>query len=257
MSEAFDLHRDHGLELHNEGRFEDALVEWQIARDLRPEDAWLRRSIGWVQSHLGQKEAAIAEFREAIRLQPDYEDAHQSLVHALFKTGHSDKALAAVRQALLVCPASSGLYRYLGVLLRDEANKTKDKLGWVAAVAAFQQSINLDPTHCGTLHSLGILHWKLGKKREAVAALKAAVGVEPNNVEAHMELVNYQVRTGDLRGAMHQFRTLCDLAETEEGKLYFDDPARCRSCYAFLLSLSAGIAAVFVGAWIWNRRRGR
>lgn len=254
MSEAFDLHWDRGWEFYKAGKFEEALTEWREASKLDPNDALTRRNIGTMLSQLGQKEAAIMKFREAVRLQPDYEDAHQSLVHGLMKTDRSAEALAAVHEALVACPDSSTLYSYLGSILRVEANKTKDNLGWEAAAAAFQQATNLDPTSSNALHSLGVLNWKLGKKREAVTASKAAVALDPNNLKALDQLGRYQARTGNLLGV---FRTVCaivGLPETEEKQQYVADTD---SQQIVVLLVGAGLAAVLVGAvvWKWQRRR--
>ena len=254
MSEEFERHRQRGFEFIQAGRLEEALAELWAGRDLSPEDAWTRRSLGEVLSRLGQKEAAIAEFQEVIRLQPDYEDAHHSLVHALLKAERFVEALAVVRQALLVCPNSASLHSYFGYLLGIEANKTKDKLGLEASAAAFQKAIDIDPANSSVLRLRGTLSWKRGRKHEAVAAFKAAVAVDPSNLEAILQLGKAQARTGDLRGMVQAIHAILDLPETNEKKQYLAD--RDRSATQFLL-VSAGLASLLVGVWIWNRRRGK
>ena len=255
MSGAFDLYRQRGFEFIQSGRLEEAITELQAARSLNPEDAWTRRSLGAALSQTGQKEPAMTEFREAIRLQPNDEEIQQNLVHSLIKADRSAEALAAVQEALVSCANSAVLYRYLGGILRVEANKTKDRTGWLAAAAAFQQAISIDPNNSNALHSLGVLNWKTGKKREAVTALKAAVAVDPNNLEVLNALGTCQLRTGNLRGAVQTIRAMSNCPDSEALQQYLADPGRTRKRCQFLLSLGAGLAVILAGVWIWRRQK--
>ena len=182
MSEASDLHRSRGWEFYNTGKFEEALAEWQDASRLDPDDSYVRSSI----------------------------------VDALAQLGRSEEALTAVRAAIQIAPEDAGLYNYLGYYLKVQARKAKDRHGYEAAMAAFQQAIDIDGSNSYALHSLGALNWRLGRKREAVAALMAAVAVDPNNLEALRDLGTLQVHMGNLRGAVRTIQAIYNLPETEE-----------------------------------------
>ena len=251
MPEAFNQHRERGFELVQEGRLEEAIIELRAARNLNPEDAWTRRSLGGVLSQTGQNEAAIAEYRESVRLQPDDEESHQHLVFWLIKAGRSSDAFAAVRKALVLCTSSPCLYSYFGYLLGMEADKTKDTLGWEAAAAAFQRCIEIDPADFTALHSLGVLYWRLQKKQEAIATLKAAAAVNPSNLKTLDQLGRYQAQTENFLGAFQTIRAIIKLPESEELQQYFAESNHYRTSVLFA---GACTAAVLAGVWIWRRR---
>ena len=88
------------------------------------------------------------------------------------------------------------------------------------------------------------MNWRLGRKREAVAALKAAVATNPNNLEAQVELGSYQVCTGDFQGAVQTIRAIGILSSSEEVREYFADKDRNRHRDIFLLPLGTGLSAM-------------
>ncbi len=207
---------------------------------------------------------AAAEWQEAIRLKPDSDTTYINLAYALSAGGSSyfPEALVAVRTAIRLNSDNvsldkhnASLYRYLGYNLFTKADESKDKAGWEEAFIAFQRSIDLDPTNKTARHSLGVLHWRLGRKREAVAALKAAVAVNPNDLELLNELGKRQARMGNLRGAIQTIRAINVLPESEEVRRYFANLDQCRKRCQFLLSLGAGLAIMLAGVRIWYRRR--
>lgn len=228
MSEVFDLHRERGEAFYKAHQFTEAAAEWQ----------------------------------EAVQLKPDSDTTYISLAYALSAEGYSPEALAAVQAALRLNSDNASLhkynaslYRYLGYHLVMKADASKDKAGWEEAVAAFQRCTDLDPTNATAWHSLGVLHWRLGKKREAVAALKAAVAVNPNSLEVLNELGKRQARMGNLRGAVQTIRAINVLPDSEKVRQHFADLDRCRKRCQFLLSLGAGLAVILAGVWIWRRQK--
>ena len=228
MSEAFDLHWDRGVELFKEGKKAEASTEW----------------------------------REASRRATNDAQASASLAHALSILGYSVEALAAVRAAIRFSPTDASLYSQLGYHLGVEADKTKNKPGWEAAGAAFQQAIDIGPTDSHGLHSLGVLKWRLGKKREAIAALKAAVAIDPNNAAAHLQLWEYQGRRWDIPGMVRTINAMNQLPASEEMEQHYAQMSReWPRVRGILLTgavlLGVGIATLLI--WmllIWRRRRG-
>ena len=262
MSEAFDLHWDRAFELHDEGKFGQAIAEWREASRLDPEDGYVLDNIGVALWELGQREAAIAEWREAIRLEPDYGSPHENLATALSAPGYSPEALAAVRAAVQVCPNNADLYRLLGYHLVAEAgegDKRGAEAGYEAAGAAFQQALDLDPASLYALIGLGRIQWRLGKKEEAIETLKATVAADPSDAEAHLALWDCQGsafwqcrgRIGHLRGMIQTIEAMDKLPPSEEMRQYYARLNRVRRRVELVLFTGLGIA-VFL---IWMRRK--
>jgi tetratricopeptide (TPR) repeat protein len=182
-------------------------------------------------------------------------DLHRDRGWEFYDSGKFEEAIAEWRTALHLNPHNANLYEWLGHCLKVGADKVQDKDGWEAAAAAFQQAINIDPASSYAHHSLGALNWQLGKKQEAISALKAAVVADPNDLEAWVELVRGQARRGDFRGMTQTIHAIDRLPESEERDQYYADVNRSWKRIQFGLLIGAGLAATLVGVLIWNRRR--
>jgi tetratricopeptide (TPR) repeat protein len=181
-------------------------------------------------------------------------DLHRDRGWEFYDSGKFEEAIAEWRTALHLNPHNANLYEWLGHCLKVGADKVQDKDGWEAAAAAFQQAINIDPASSYAHHSLGALNWQLGKKQEAISALKAAVVADPNNLEAWVQIGTGQVRKGDFRGAIQTSYAVSRLAETEEVKHFLAENDSFIKRVEFSLLIGAGLAATLVGVLIWNRR---
>ncbi len=256
MCSLFHRYRSRGWELFNEGKFEEAVREWRVAADLDPEDGYILSSIGQALSKLGHMEAAFGEWQKAIGLEPDYEVPYIYLADALLEAGYVSKALAAIRIAIRLCPASANLYIRLGHYLATQADENKDKAGWEAAAAAFQQAIDIEPENSYARQYLARTQWARGRKREAIKTLKYAVQVNLNDAEAYILLWNYQSKAMQFRGMVQTTYAMDKLPESEALNEHYADIDNLWPQTQRTLLLIVGVVAVLAGALIWNQRRG-
>ena len=257
MCSLFHLHRKRGWKLYHKDKFEEAIAQWRVAAELDPEDGYVLSSIGQALSEMGRKDEAIAEWRQAVRLEPDYDKPHVRLAYALSAKGYSLEALAAVQAAIHLKFDDVNLYNFLSYHLMVQAEETGDKADWEKAIVPLKQSIALDPTDAYAGQHLAQIQWFLGEKREAVATMNAVISADPNNFEVHKQLGGYQVGTGDIQGAIRTVQAMYALPENEEVKQYLDNNDRIAKRVVVSFYVSAGLTAVLVGVWIWNRRRGK
>ena len=255
MSEAFDLHWDRGWEFYEAEKFEEAIAEWQLARELDPEDGYVLNNIGRALSRLGRKEEAITQWRKAVQLEPDYDSLHVNLAYALTHQGFSLEALAAVQAAIRLKSDDAHLYNHLGFHLLVQADQNKDKDGWAAAGAAFQQALDIDSTNSYAHQYLARTQWARGKKREAIKTLKHAVQVDPNDAKAYIQLWNYQSRAWNFWGMIQTTYAIEKLPDSEALNEHYADINNLWPQTQRTLLLIVGLVAVLVGVWIWNRRR--
>jgi tetratricopeptide (TPR) repeat protein len=89
-------------------RYQEALGHIQRALDLRPNDAYILDSMGWVQYRLGNYPAAVTYLRRAVELQQDPEVAAH-LGEVLWMSGDKDQALKVWEEALKEHPDSQPL----------------------------------------------------------------------------------------------------------------------------------------------------
>ena len=81
MSEAFDLHWSQGQKLYDDGKFAEAVTEWQEAMRLEPnfEGSFAYRSLANTQMRMRKKQEAIATLKAAIVANPNDAEAYLQL----------------------------------------------------------------------------------------------------------------------------------------------------------------------------------
>lgn len=75
-------------------RFDDAIREVLIARDLDPLSLVVSTNVGWVYYRARRNDEAIAEFSRGLKLDPTYLQAHQRLAGSLVLAGRHAEAIA-------------------------------------------------------------------------------------------------------------------------------------------------------------------
>ena len=257
MCSLFHMYRSRGWEFFHEGKFEEAIAQWRVAADLDPEDGYVLSSIGLALSEMGQQEAAITEWRQAVRLEPNYDKPHIRLAYALSARGYSLEALAAVQAAIRLKSDDVNLYNFFSYHLMTQAEETGNKADWEKAVEPLQQSIALDPTDSYASRHLAGIQWFSGRKREAIATLKAAVAVIPNSIETYFQLQEYQAQSGQFRDMMQTINAMNELPDPEEkiAHYYSDLQGRLWLKFRHTLLMSTILSTVLIGVLVWNRRR--
>ena len=256
MCSLFHLCRSRGWELYHEGKREEAIAEWRVAADLDPEDGYILTSIGQALSELGRQEEAFSEWWKAIHLEPKYDVPYIYLADALFGSGYTFKALTTIRTALHRCPASAHLHIRLGHYLMEQADKTSDRNGWQAAGTAFQQALDIEPANTYAFRHLAKVLWLTEQKHKAIETLKAAIMVNPDNAEAHVQLWNYQAGVRDFWGMIRTGRAIDGLPDSEARDQHYAQTNKLAAKGGKDLLAGMVFVGIVVGSWIWYRRRG-
>ena len=89
----------HGIQLREEGDFEEALVAFERAILLVPENGSARVNQGFVLNELGRHEEALGALDRAVALAPDNGAAHNNRGSALNDLGRHEEALSALDRA--------------------------------------------------------------------------------------------------------------------------------------------------------------
>ncbi|MGD1087148.1 MAG: tetratricopeptide repeat protein [Verrucomicrobiota bacterium] len=97
---------DLGVALEQQGKLNDALVEYRAAAKLTPGRYQIHNNLGNLLDNLGQPDAALAEYRTAIRLNPRVPVLHDSLGVVLIELGRFNEAMAEFSNAAQLDPAS-------------------------------------------------------------------------------------------------------------------------------------------------------
>ncbi len=192
-------HLDRGVDLHEQGKVDEAIAEYRTAIGLKPDDAEAHYNLGEALTMQGKLDEAIAEYRAAIRLKPGDAWGQVALGAALGKQGKLDEEIAEYRTAIRLWP-DSGLARFS----LAEALQGQGKLE--EAVAEFRTLIRLQP-HVADFHGcLGSALEEQGKRDEAIAEYRAAIRLEPDGADAHYYLGHDLHAQGKLEEAIAEFR---------------------------------------------------
>ncbi|MBM4273629.1 MAG: tetratricopeptide repeat protein [Deltaproteobacteria bacterium] len=88
-----------GLELCNDGKFDQAIKEFDVALKLKPNDAAIITYRGVAKYAKGQNDAALQDFEQAIKLDPKHGKAYYQRGMIYEKQENYEKAIADIKQA--------------------------------------------------------------------------------------------------------------------------------------------------------------
>ncbi len=103
-------HCKSGAELQEQGRFEEAIAEFNEAIRINPKLEWAYVSRAFSYSEMGQYDRALQDCDQAIRLDPELENAYILRASAYSEMGEFDKALQDFDQAIRLDPQSVDTY---------------------------------------------------------------------------------------------------------------------------------------------------
>jgi Flp pilus assembly protein TadD len=201
----------------------------RIAVALNPDDALSHSVLGTILARLGALEEAEKELREACRIDPAkgsvlgmvlrvagrYDESvavlydaaphhqddpvlHRDLGMSLLASGNTGEAVAELRRAVRFDPSDSVTHYLLGQALAQTGR-------FSSAEASLRRSLDIkrDAT---VLALLGAVVGSSGRLSEAEEMCREAVGLDPDNAEAHFHLGTVLGMTGRHADAEAEFR---------------------------------------------------
>lgn len=139
-----------------------------------------------VQHHqAGRLAEAEGIYRQIIAAAPDFADAWQLLGALALQVGQPQPALELIDKAISLTPAGSACLADYQVN-RGEALRSLGRRD--EAIAALRAAIAINPDHVAGHNNLGIVLHDLGRHREAVTVLERAIALRPEHVQAQNNL---------------------------------------------------------------------
>jgi len=170
-----------GLQLHQQGRIDDAIAAFRKAIAVNPNHPLAYGNLGAILNDRGQSEESVALCQKAVALDPSLSLAHNNLGLALTKLKRPEEAIAAFSRAVAAEPANTGAMNNMTTPLLE--------LGRLAeAEAATRKAIALNPGHAKSYSNLGTVLEAAGRMEEAAAAYRQAVALAPDLAPAHKYL---------------------------------------------------------------------
>ncbi|HTW35512.1 MAG TPA: tetratricopeptide repeat protein [Rhizomicrobium sp.] len=163
--------------LERMGHIHKALVTYERAYELDPEDPDLLINLGLTAWSLKMQDAAVAMFRRYIALRPDSPLGYNNLGTIQCEMGDPAAAIATLRTALLRMPAEPVLWNALATVLAESGRSEE-------AIVFYEEAIRLAPGFPRAYHNLGFAYSHLGRLDEALVAYDNALAraVDPKEI---------------------------------------------------------------------------
>jgi len=162
---------------------------WQDTLRKNPNSSLAHNNWGIILAKNNKPTKAITEFEQAIKNNPDDEEAYYNLGVVLAGQNDLSGAASALQHAiniykkelpptykieghLMVDTAFSRAYNHLGIVLAEENTPSK-------AIAAFKQSIKIDPDNAEACNNLGTAWAQQGNSLGAIVEFKEALKINP------------------------------------------------------------------------------
>ncbi len=191
-----------------------------------PEHTVALRQLAAIEVNNGEPAAALEYFERARQVQPPDADIYHGIATALRLMGHNAEAELALKTALRIDPSHSPSLYDFAVMLQQRGDLaaasaiyldlaaqgaarfdatfnrgvTLYRMGnLLAAERWFHAAAQIDPTSPKPVINLGMIYRNWGFVKEAVACQENAVALAPTNAEAHWNLANALLVSGDFK----------------------------------------------------------
>jgi len=200
---------------------EEAIRQYKVLRQERPEDSWIRTALAHLHYRAGQYDQAVEEFECAIAMEPENWALMNDEVEALAADGNIREAIERLHKLIEEQGPFADLHARLADLYSqagdDEAAlnhyrtalelqpgylEAKVKLGthhlvfgrWEEAAEAFCEAAELNEKVLVNYVGMGVAQAAAGRRAEAMNSFDLAAAVEPNSTLLVSEMARLQLK---------------------------------------------------------------
>ncbi|MFQ5904632.1 MAG: tetratricopeptide repeat protein, partial [Candidatus Binatia bacterium] len=201
------------------GSDRQALMQYQAASDLAPEDPSIHYHLAHLWLALGDEEQARLHYQKARQLDPTYLTAYNNFGPAYEFLGQWEKAKAEYERILRLDPHDRHAYTGIGRIFISEQK-------WHEAIECFHKAVNLGEKNPDVHYYLGCAYAKLQKWDEALAQFQVLLSSKPLHVRGYFWLGHIYFETNRWEEAMQAYKTCLrlgfgpPLVHWRLGKLY-------------------------------------
>ncbi len=188
-----------GNALLDEGKVDEAIVHFENARQIKPDDPKAAFNLGNALIQKGRLNDGIENLAQALQFKPDYVEAHINLASALLKVNRVDDAIDHYQKALQIEPGQATAWNDLGYALLQKGKVNE-------AISCLQKSTQLDSKQPVTWNNLGNAVIQQGNVDGAIADYHTALELKTDYPEANYNFGNALVQKGKMDEAVSHFR---------------------------------------------------
>lgn len=239
-----------GMGYGKRGAYGRAVGEYEAALEVNPDNSLTHNLLGYAYYQQHEYDNAIACFMTSIELDEDFADPYFNLSAALWAIGEFDASANALETAIELNPAMRSrahrdpayapIRRHLEVDSSERTGLTKNEQEWInrgvmaaqngdldAALEAYDKALEENSSNASVHNWRGYALFRMERFDAAVASLREAVRLAPENAEHHYNLAVALCAAGD-HGAASQAMTAAFEIDPEYEVLARQDPnTRC------------------------------
>ncbi|MCJ7564765.1 MAG: tetratricopeptide repeat protein [Candidatus Aminicenantes bacterium] len=159
----------------------DALEHFRRVAELAPHSVLGYSGMGFIQPRLGDADGAIDSCLRALAIDPTKVEIENTLAMAFVTKGRPDQAEARFKKAIEIQPHYVAAYTNLATLYA-KSNRLKD------AAEICRQGIKVEPDSVDLRMTLADSLNQMGQRDEAIAELKEAQRLDPQNAAVNQKL---------------------------------------------------------------------
>jgi tetratricopeptide (TPR) repeat protein len=144
---------------------------------------------------------AIVEYGKAIELQPSNLEARKSLISELVFKGRFSEARDQLREIVKLDPGDASAHLALA-----RADLHQDGGDLKEAIAELRAALGIEPGNSGAWNDLGEAQGRAEKYDDSAAAYREGLKLQPDDDSAHFSLGEVLKRAGKLDEAVEQYR---------------------------------------------------
>ena len=164
------------ITLEKLGHLHKALVTYEKAFQIDPDDLDLVLNLGLTAWNSGNMTGAERMFRLYIERRPDSPEGYNNLASVMRDRGDIDEAIEAIRGAIYRIPNQPMLWNTLATILSEDGRVEE-------GLVFYEEALRLDPNFARVWHNLGYSYVHLGRYDESLSAYNSALALSGNHHE--------------------------------------------------------------------------
>jgi tetratricopeptide (TPR) repeat protein len=170
-----DRYYEKGLKLFDEGRYQEAVQEFNRDIELNPDSAFSYFYMGLSQDKLNRPREAAASLEAAAKIDPDLAETYYNLGRVYTTLDRTDDAEKMYLKAIELAPEFHLAHNNLAWLYAKNNIKIDE------GIRHAEVATKLRPSEPLFYHTLAELYMRAGRRDEAVGAMRIAVKLAPDN----------------------------------------------------------------------------
>ncbi len=177
------------LDTEQQAVFQVVLQEYETAMEYSADFAASRHNLANLYNELGRPDDAVSQYEQAIQIDDQFYPAKVNLAILYSQRGQNEKAERLLRQVVSDQPELYEAAYSLGLLLVEMQNYRE-------GAAYLEQASKGLPGRARIHYNLGLLYAHLQNTAGAENELRAALGLEPQNLDFQYGLADFYLKRG-------------------------------------------------------------